>query len=149
MCAGNSSNPNGTATRVMIAAWITKGVSSLSARPTSSAGRESGVARIRSNAPVISSYCRLDPTIDVPNIVIITTTPGRNHCSEEVPRSPSPAIPDSSGPKRARKISGWSSEKIRENGSRQIVRLSRTHTARVSASIVAITHPPLRAGCGR
>ena len=49
-------------------ACTTSGVSSLSARPISSAARDSGVARIRSNAPVMISNCRFEPVMLVPNM---------------------------------------------------------------------------------
>ncbi len=123
----------------MTSACTTSGVSSLSARPIISAARDSGVARIRSNAPVMISNCRFEPVMLVPNIVIMTTTPGRNHCSvlpppSWSPPSPSPATPDSSGPNRPRKTSGCSSEKTSENGSRTMVSVSRVQTAAMSAA---------------
>jgi hypothetical protein len=112
--------------------------------------------------PPSISNCRLDPVIDVPNIVIMTTTPGRNHCRVLPPARPAPATPDSSGANRARKTSGCSSEKTNENGSRTIVIVSRVHTAAMSdsrlpgravggAAVVTavIGHRLLRAGCDR
>jgi hypothetical protein len=51
------------------------------------------------------SNCRFEPVMDVPNIVIMTSTPGTNHCSEDSPSRPSPVTPESSGPKSARNTS--------------------------------------------
>jgi hypothetical protein len=106
--------------------------------------------------PPSISNCRLDPVIDVPNIVIMTMTPGRNHCSDEPPnRLPSPARPDSSGPNSPRNTSGWSNEKISENGSRTIVSVSRHQTWATSVSTPAragtttVMPLPPRAGSGR
>lgn len=91
------------------------------------------MASVRSNDPVINSNNRFEPVIDVPNIVIITTTPGRNHWSVPSPR-PCPVVPASRGPKRPRKTSGWIRENTRENGSRTIVSVSRHHTWAVSVT---------------
>ena len=72
------------------------------------------------------SNSRFEPVVLVPNKQIITITPGRNHCSGDAPLIAAGSTdPASSGPKRPRKTSGCTREKITENGSRSTSDISR------------------------
>ena len=72
--------PNGTATSTTIVPWMVSGTTSLRARPTSSALRDSGATRVRSCEPVCISKSRFAPVEAVPNSATITRMPGTNHC---------------------------------------------------------------------
>ena len=75
---------------------------------------------------MVISNSRFEPVVLVPNRQIITITPGRNHCSGDAPLSAAGSTePASSGPNRPRKTSGWTREKITENGSRSTSDISR------------------------
>ncbi len=123
-------NPNGTDTAVMITAWPSTGTISLSARPMTSEERRSGVTSMRSCAPVVMSWSRLAPVVDVPNSTDMTMIPGTNHWS--VAASPSPEVRTSSGPNSPRKNSGCSIPKTSWNGSRRSGRSSRSATVHTS-----------------
>ena len=111
---------------------MTSGTTSLSARPTSRALRDSGATSVRSCEPVCISKSRFAPVEAVPNRATITRMPGTNHCS--VPATSPPEAPMSSGPNRPRKTSGCTSEKITLNGSRTSGRDSRANTVAVSCT---------------
>src|SRR5690554_4911071 len=120
------------ATRLMTTAWTASGTISLSARPTMRAERATGVTSIRSWEPDCSSKSRFEPAIAVPKRVLMTMMPGTNHWKDSA--SGRPVVPLSSGPKKARKTSGWSREKMTLNGSRSTGHSSRTSPLRVSRS---------------
>src|SRR5690625_11523 len=142
-------NPKIAATSVMTTAWTASGTISFSARPTMRAERATGVTSIRSWEPDCSSKSRFDPAIAVPNRVLMTMMPGTNHWKDSA--SGRPVIPLSSGPKKARKTSGWSREKSMLNGSRSTGSSSRTRTLRVSCStrvVGAVMVSPSEGGLG-
>ncbi len=112
----------------MIATCISIGTTSLSARPTSSAGRPSGETSWRSCEPDCISSIRFEPVKDAPISAVIATMPGTNHCSADPPV----AISGSSGAKRPRKTSGWIIAKTTAIGSRQTGLSSRFITLTVS-----------------
>ena len=115
------------------AACTTSGASSFSDLPIKIDERRNGVASTRSYEPRVISNSRLDPATPVPNRQIITITPGRNHCNGLAPPIAAGSIePASSVPNNARKTSGWTREKITENGSRRTSIISRWKTAKVS-----------------
>jgi hypothetical protein len=138
--AGNTVNPNGMTTAMMIADWATTGTISLNARPVSSDGRLSGATSMRSWAPDCISACRFEPVIEQANSVDMTMIPGTNHCSDEP--SSNPLTWGSSGPKRARNTNGWTRVNTSENGLRSMGRSSRPMTRAVSATTVVMTGPP-------
>ena len=123
----------------MIATCISIGTTSLSARPTSSAGRPSGETSWRSCEPDCISSIRLAPVNDAPISAVMATMPGTNHCSAE----PS-AISGSSGAKRPRKTSGWIIAKTTAIGSRHTGLSSRFITFQVSATKVLMLRPRSR-----
>ena len=112
----------------MIAACISIGTTSFSARPTSSDDRLSGETSSRSWEPVRISWVRLAPVNEAPISAVIATMPGTNHCSAE-PFSTS----GSSGANRPRKTSGCTIANSTEAGSRKTGLSSRTITFQVSA----------------
>ena len=138
MPTGCTSKLNGATTATTMTACTTTGRISLSARPSSSAERDSGVTRVRSCEPVCISSSRFEPVIEAPNRQDITTMPGTNHCSE-LP-APSPVTLVSSGANRARKNSGWIIENTTENGSRSIGLISRDSTMPVSCTRLRRAH---------
>ena len=67
-------------TATMSVACATSGTISLSARPTSSDDRLSGVTSIRSWEPVWISMSRLAPVVEAANSADITRIPGTKVC---------------------------------------------------------------------
>src|SRR6478609_7643022 len=90
--AAYSWNPNGIITATMITACAASGTISFSARPISSDGRDKGVTRSLSWAPVWNSKSRFAPTVEVPNKAVITRIDGTNHRQTLPPRAVSAAL---------------------------------------------------------
>ena len=119
---------NGVTTIRMIAVCASIGTTSFKARPTSSAGRDSGETSSRSWEPVLISSIRLAPVNDAPIRQVIAMMPGTNHWSAEPLSSFG-----SNGAKSARKTSGCTIANRIEAGSCLIGFSSRVITFQVSA----------------